>query len=264
MNIYIQMIAGAFSGGIVSVLGHLIAKTYFVEKIKASIKNDYDVKLENLRSELAKSNSILNTVLTSHNQGFQHVNIERIESIKLFWKNYLTIKDSIKTIEINDSTLLESELNTLYTPKWIGNDSTENQLKTINFNTLVKIHELYREVEKFRPFLNEELWLNFTFLDTFCGRIIYLYKTASDSRKFSHWKNDSHLLGIVKNNLTEKEYNHILSLNINSIKTVLYFIEQKLLSDLTKITSGQIAADNTYNQALRLIKLSENQDDKRT
>lgn len=252
------LLSAIVGGGVVL----LALKTFIIEKIKSSIKHDYDLKLENFKNEISKQNSIINTVLLSHNQGYQDGNAERILSIKLFWINYLKIKNSIYMISLNDSTLLESELNTLYTSEWSGNSVTENEFKQITYDTITKNNEIFIEVEKLRPFLSEELWLNFTFLDKFCGRITLIYKRGSDNRKFVHWKKDVSLYTTVMNNLTSEEFHHIVNLKSDSVKAVLSFIEQKVILELTKITTGQVAADNTYNQALKLIELSKVIDNK--
>jgi hypothetical protein len=64
----------------------------------------------------------------------------------------------------------------------------------------------------------------------------------------------------MKDSLNEIEFNFIMNTNIGAAKAYKIFIEQKILTEIHYIVTGQIAADNTYNQAVKLIELIKNLD----
>lgn len=230
-------------------------KIYFPEKIKASIKNEYDRELEKLRGELVTNNTILNTVLTAQNQGYQLAQNERISAIKTFWDRYLTVRQSLSEIGICDLSLPESEFNKLYTKDWTGNGITENILQNYPYAEKINlIIESVSEVDKLRPFLNENLWMSFSFLQIFSARILYLYQIGNKDKKIIHWKNDTALLELMRKFLTDIEYSYINKINIASIRSVQNFIEQKILLEITEIITGKVAAIDTFTHAMQLVE----------
>ena len=143
-------------------------KLYLSEKIKNSIKHEYDGKLEGLKSEFSRNNSILSSVLNSQNQGLQNGHNERTLAIKIFWDQYINLRQSLTEIVMFDSILTENEFNNLYTSATGGNGSVEKAINNIPYDRLIVINDSKKEVEKVRPFLNEKLWLLFMFTDIFC------------------------------------------------------------------------------------------------
>lgn len=154
--------------------------------------------------------------------------------------------------------LLEEEFDTLYTDKWQGNELVSNSLKSLSLDKLSELGKCVENIEVSRPFLNEQIWVNIIYLRTFCGRIIYLYHKGSVERKIKHWKHDTALIKVVKDSLTEGEFKFIMSKNIAAAKAYRSFIEQKILIEIHNIITGQIAADNTFNQAVKLTELIKN------
>ncbi len=258
MNIYIDItiasLTGAASGGLV----YYFTKTYFTERIKQSIKHEYDDKLENIKGDISKNHSILNSILTSQNQTYQVGQNERLTAIKSLWTNYLTIRNSLDLISTWDDVLLEEEFDTLFTDKWKGNELVNNSLKSISLDKLSELGKCVENIEASRPFLNEQIWVNIIYLRTFCGRIIYLYHKGRTEKKIKHWKHDTALIKVVKESLTEIEFKFIMSANIATAKAYRSFIEQKILIEIHNIITGQMAADNTYNQAVKLTELIKN------
>lgn len=255
MNIYIDITIATLFGGASGGFVYYLTKTYFAERIKQSIKHEYDDKLENLRGDITRNHTILNTVLNSQNQTFQSGQNERLSAIKTLWTNYLIIRNSLVVVNSIDDILLESEFNALYTNQWQGNDLVDKTLQTISLDRLTELANAQATIETIRPFLNEQIWLHIIYLKTFSGRIIYLYHKGSKERQIKHWKGDTALLKLVKDALTENEFQFISKTNISSVKTFQNFIEQKILNEIHNIITGQVAADNTYNRALQLTEL---------
>lgn len=256
MSMYIDIITiatifGGTSGGLV----YYLTKTYFSEKIKQNIKNEYDTKLESIREDINRNLSILNSALTSQNQTFQVGQEERLLAIKTLWTNYTIIRDSLSNIKLFDDVLLEEEFNTLYTDKWKGNELVRKSLENISLDKLSELSKAVENIEIVRPFLNEQIWLNIIYLKTFCGRIIYLYNKGASEQNVKHWKKDQALIKVVSNALTDNELKFIINTKIETITVFLNFIEQKILTEIHKIVTGQVAADNTYNRALQLVEL---------
>jgi hypothetical protein len=255
MSIYVDITIASIFGGTSGGLVYYLTKVYFTEKIKSSIKSEYDNKLENIRGDINRNHTILNTVLTSQNQTFQVGQGERLTAVKTLWSNYLTIRNSLVVVNSIDDVLLETEFNTLYTNQWQGNGLVDKTLKTLSLDKLTELAEAQEVIEAIRPFLNEQIWVNIIYLKTFSGRLIYLYYKGCHERNIKHWKSDTALLELVKDALTHNEFKFISKTNMASIKVFQNFIEQKILTEIHNIITGQVAADNTYNRALQLTNL---------
>lgn len=250
---FILILISAISTAIVGVYFYI--KLYLSEKIKNSIKHEYDGKLEVLKSEFNRNNSVLSSVLNSQNQGLQNGHNERIDAIKIYWTNYMIVRQSLSEIVLYDGVLTENEFNSLYTVTWQGNDVIEKTFNNIPYDRLTAINEAQKAVEKVRPFLNEKLWLLFMFSDIFSGRILYLYKEGTKTRQIKHWKSDSALINMAEKNLTSEEFAEIKNLNMGTVTAVQNFIEQKILSEMSEILTGKHAATETLKQALKLNEL---------
>jgi hypothetical protein len=257
MNIYIQITIASIFGGAAGGLVIYFTKFYFTEKIKAAIKDEYDDKLENLKSELKRNEIAITSALNSQNQGFQIGQKEVLDSIKSFWENYLLLRQTISDFVYMDSYLKEEEFNTLFTDKWTGNNLVPDQLESINFNRHKEIENAGKLIEKLRPFLSANLWLYYSYYQIFCGRMLYLYSQGVLRKRMNHWKTDKPLLRLTKEIFSDKEFENITSASYGSTQAVTKFLEEKILLDISKTLSGHIAAENTYNQAVLLMQLTK-------
>jgi len=257
MDFSINITTALVSVGASTTLAYLLMKTFFVEKIKSSIKNDYDTRLEKLKGELTTNNTILNSFLTSQNHGAQQFQSERIEAIKRFWVQYLKVKNTLSSFTTWDEALTEEEFSSLYSKEWKGNHFVQESFEKIEWNLFLEISNSLDEVEAIRPFLSEKLWFQFFFLKQFSGRVLYLYKTGVENKKIQHWKKDAALLEMVGENLTGEEFRHIQTIRMNSIKTVQSFVEQKMLLDISDILTGNIGVEDSFKSALKLVELTK-------
>jgi hypothetical protein len=172
MNIYIDITIATLSGITSGGLVYYLTKTYFTERIKQSIKHEYDDKLEKLKGDININQSILSTILTSQNQTYQVGQNERLSAIKVLWIDYLAIRNSLDLISAWDDVLLEEEFDTLFTDKWQGNDLVSTALDSLSLDKLSELGKSVENIEAIRPFLNEKIWMSIIYLKTFCGRIL--------------------------------------------------------------------------------------------
>lgn len=226
-----------------------------IEKVKLSLKHDYDERLEKFKDDLTSNQTILNNILASSNNSYQAYQTERINAIKIFWENYLSIRESISMVRSLDSFILRDEFSDLYSSKWKGANTVELQLQSIDLNKLGILSEYQGNIELVRPYLNESIWIKTLFLVTFVGRIQYLYKTGTSSKSVEHFMNDSALVNLLQKHLKADEFKYIKELKFNVINSVQSFVEQSILSNIQEILKGNEHSDNTFTKAKSLIEL---------
>ena len=161
MNIYLQITFATIFGGVAGAAISYITKLYFTEKIKGSIKSEYDNKLEVLKSELKKNEIAISSALNMQNQGLQIGQKETVESIKSFWAQYLILRKYLAPIAYIDWFVLESEFNELFTPK--GNENVARDVMNTTYERQDEMSQSSTSVENLRPFLTTNLWIYLVF-----------------------------------------------------------------------------------------------------
>lgn len=251
-NIITSILSGGFAGIIIS----LITKTYFVEKIKQSIKSRYDEKIENLKGQINLNNSIIEKSVNSFDYINNLTQEKRIEAATVFWQNFLVIKELISTIIKFDDILLENEFNDYFTPSWNGNQIVPHYFKKLkDSDALNQLNEIEKKIENLRPFLNEALWINFLFYKIFYGRVIYIYSIGSEDYKTKYWKNDKALIDLLKKSVSVEEYDNIISKKMGSLSLIQNLVEQNVLNEINKILIGHSASIETYKKAIEINNL---------
>lgn len=225
------------------------------EKVKLSLKHDYDERIEKFKDDLTSNQTILNNILSSSSSSYQAYQAERIKAIKKFWENYLLIRESISMVRSLDSFILKEEFGDLYNPKWNGTNTVEIQLQSIDLSRLSILSKYQNDIESVRPYLNESIWIKTLFLVTFVGRIQYLYKIGTTSKSVEHFMNDKALLNLLKDHLKSEEFKYISGLKFNIINSVQSFVEQTILFNIQEILKGSEHTDNTFTKAKSLIDL---------
>lgn len=246
-NIINTFVISAFTTG----GGTWIFKTYLTERIKGKIKSEYDKELELLKSDLSSQQSLINTVVSSQKDSYNFANSERLNAVKVYWDQYLALSKNIYGITTFDSFILIDET---VNEKLDNNARFKETVDSAPNRTEYKPQEEILRVKSIQPFLPETLWDYLTFVNFFTSRIIYLYKTGLIKGNLKHWKKDSYILEITKQNLTTDEYNYLTTSDLNGINAVFSFMEAKILIELERMISGRESAEYSLKH---LIQISE-------
>ncbi|SMC52717.1 hypothetical protein [Pedobacter nyackensis] len=252
-NIFISVISSAGLTGIIIF--------FFKEKIKASIKSDYDHRLEGFKNELSKNQNFISKILDSQNHGYHLSQTDRIAAIKVFWENYLMIREYLTAISSIDGFMTVKETNEFFI-----DDRSLPLISTMqtDLNKSIQLLKQYQNnIEAIRPFINDRIWFQIVFLVTFLGRISYLYNLNFKNRNMQHWRLDAPIIDLLKKHLSEKEYDYITKNELAGIYKVISFVEQKQLAEIYRIINGRAAAEYSMDHAISLGQL-QNDFDKET
>ncbi|SFI76175.1 hypothetical protein SAMN05421638_1027 [Kaistella treverensis] len=250
-TIIISLITSFLGSGLIS----FFLRTYFTERIKKI----YSEKIENLKGQINLTNSIVEKTINSLESANQITQQERVLAIKEYWNNFLILKNLASDITYFDRILLEDEFKSIFTPNWNGNQIIPNTLKKIADSEIFnKYSILEKDTEKLRPFLSENLWVNFLYLKTFNGRIVYIYSIGSVDYETKYWKSDKALRKIAEDSLLKNEFETVMNTKIGSASLYQNLIEQKILNEINKILTGHYTSNESLNKALELNKLLNN------
>jgi hypothetical protein len=241
-----------FGGGIVLYF----TKTLIKVKIKESIKNEYDTKIEKLRGEINKNHTLINSILTSQNQNNIAVQNERINAIKVLWSNYNKIIEEVSKLYFLDFAFKSEDLNKIFSIN-LEDKSLKNEiLKIIDINKINETNIYFKNIENERPFLNDHIWINLLILKQFYFRIIFFYDKNFKKNHFNHWKEDDLIQVLCKKYFNEEELEIIINTEFDNTYKFVQIIEQKILFEINNILEGKIIFNISIDNIKLLTELS--------
>jgi len=250
------------SSGIVSFILWIFRKK-ITSEIENSIKNKYDSKIENLKNEFATSQSILSNSLNIQSEGIKATYEKRLNSLQLFWEDILRIEDYITPISHIDSVITKAELEKI---NKVNSELPAKFSKSVSFSfNQLKIEENLLEsidnkkhLEKHRPYLGETLWLLRFYFNMFILRIAHLYNEDYNSgNNLKHWMSDDYLKNSLNEILNKEEIKFIYDYNNAGIERGINLFKQKILTEISKTTTGISVGKSTMQNAIALNKIIE-------
>jgi hypothetical protein len=205
-----------------------------LKKMVIELTAEENIKLEKLRSEITHQHSTFTSILESYSSVYQASQERRILAIEILWENLLKQRDLIRYAETIYDTFLNSPE---FGSKKLGTGHKLEPVSLDNFNVI------FDSVLKCRPFLGEYLWSLYNSSYIFTYRIMYNYNEDLKKGVMVHWHNDKYLMEILSRILTSRE--SIPS----SIRETRELLEQKILNEMLKITSGDSIAERNLSKA---------------
>lgn len=214
-----------------------------LERMVIKLTAEENSKLEKLRSEINREQSTFISILESYSSVYQASQERRIVAIEILWENLLTQRDLIRYVEtIYDTFFKTPELSS----KKLGKD---HRLEPVSLNN---VEIIFNSVLKCRPFLGEYLWSLYNSAYIFTYRIMYNYNEDLKKGVMVHWHNDEYLMEILSKIFTSRE--SIPS----SIRETRELLEQKILNEMLKITSGDSIAERNLSKARVILEAINN------
>ena len=234
--------------GVAVYIGQFFAER-MADKLKLKWSGEQEQKLEKLREEITRKQSIFTAILNSYSSSHQFSQTDRIKAVQTLWESTLETRKLGFTPSFIDATFFESEYNTLI---------DKGELKSLSIdNTIGKIPPIVESVEKSRPFLGEHLWSLFKIYTILVGRVSWLFIDGRNKKNLKSWHKDEYIQSFLNEIFDEKEIDFIKSKILGSFKAATELLEQKILFEMFKIISGELAAESDLSKAKKLQKLIE-------
>lgn len=273
-NSWLVATLGGWSAIIIGIsvyLGYRIA-----DKMKIKWNAEANENLEKLRAEITQEQSVFKIILDSYSKEFQFTQSNRIKAIEKLWDKILIIRELAEDIffyyrydpDKDSISVHNNEIAKQKTAKFVkssnGKRIGEISVDEVNEMTLgcvsyhktmkeIKKHE--KEVEKYRPFLGEYLWMLFNTYTSLIGHVTFIVEKIKNGQDNLNWQKDERLCKIIENVFNDDEKNNIHSTNIDSFKTTTEILERKILYEIAIITSGELAANNNFGKAVKIQQL---------
>lgn len=223
------------------------------ENLKIKWSKEQEEKLEQIRAEIDREHLIFTKVLDSYSSSHQFSQSNRIKAVEILWDNVLNLRNLCSFPLLFFDALYEMEYNQVY-----SNNIMMSGLNSLSIDDAnEEMSTIIDNVEKYRPFLGEQLWSIFRIYIILSIRPLYLLVKGRDTKNIKSWDEDEYIQTILNKTLTEEDKKSIPSYpkNMHPLRPTVELMEQKILFETLKIISGELAAENDFSKAKSLQNL---------
>jgi len=245
-------------------LAAYLLRNWLVERLRQSIKHEYDQKIERLRaqllsenatiiekykSELSREASVLAVALKSLSESASIAQRQRVDGVSELWKALISVRDHSPGIFVLLDVLQPDEYSTLrgHDFKAFNPEISPEDIKLMSGGEL-------ETIESVRPFVGEYLWFLFYVYQAVHLRIAVRFASEWTKGQFSPWYQDSPTVQFLETFLTGEEMSQFREHKFGQIRFMQELLERKFLAAAERVISGQTAANFTAEEAARINK----------
>lgn len=244
-----QFLVWVASGGIGGGLVAFLLKSWFQERLKTSIKHEYDVKLAAIRADIEKESNLITSLQEGYRRKNDLAHEAILKSIESLWSGIIQLRKRKPTLLTLVDVLLEDEF---------GKSFGEKELKSFGDITDEEIQHALSDslngMDENRLYTGEYLWSLFFAYRQLIGRISILVKEGREKKNVPIWWQDRICKQVISSLTTEEELQEFTSLKISKIDWLLSHIEEKYLNAANKVITGEASIDMDIELAQRIIR----------
>lgn len=242
-------------GGLTIILTAIIGffSNVLQSKIQQSLKFKSDAKLEDLKGDIDKYNSVLTSFFQNHLSSSQKVFDTKLKAYETLWEIVQKIKDAFPAgITMVYYLLTDDELN----KNTVFNELDTNPkmgpgLRNYNLtDEMKKIIDSRKPLTKYRPYLSDKSFKLYYAFSAFYGRITHSFIWQYEKKNIYNWKNDKTLLDILSVTLTKEELEYIINSKFRAFESLTELLEYKIITDIRE----QLQISGSANDTIQYIK----------
>jgi hypothetical protein len=256
----LQVVFPSFAGGAFVIF---LAKNWFLERLRGSIKSEYNRELEQLKAELSSKNSreieevkallARDAAMISAVQKFfgeSHISShpQRVEAIQELWESLLHVQRNSPPV----FTFLD-----VLRPNEFGEMLGSKQLKTFSDISTDDIQKMLSgkamQAENHRLLTGDYLWSLFWAYQALSARTAMLFQTGRAKQNVDAWYNDCGCKSIVQSVCTPAEFTEFESQEFGKIAWIRNLIVSKFMRSANRILCGQSSTDTALEEAQRIV-----------
>lgn len=216
-------------------------RTWITERLKNSVKHEYDREIEAYRSTLA--------LVQSATAKGQKAAIEaRIQAFDRLWRALLAVRDNTGAITTFLDILTADEYSRLK-----DHSDFQNLVGGLN-QERVQAMIPDSSIEEVRAYVGEYLWALFFAYQAVHLRIVILaWSSATEDHKKIYWQKDPGIRQLLSVILSTEELEQFDDTDLGKIALFRRLAESKVLAELRRLLSGQAAGDEAMKQGQRIL-----------
>ena len=226
-----------------------LLRTWFAERIRQSIKHNFDLDLEQYKSRLNEVGARHGALHAAANAALiegQRVSAERrIKAADTMWREMMRVREKTSTA-LTMLDILRPEEYQLFV--------TRSDLNAVvpKFEDLSALAS--PDFEQVRPFLGEKLYAMGISYKAVLGRIWYLLQRDVENGRVIPWFQDIGIQRLLCQILTTEEMGQFKELKNSRVTWTRNVLEQKLLYDLRNVIAGTQSVNDGLEQGHRILK----------
>lgn len=237
-----------------------LARDWIGERLKNSIKHEYDSRLAAINSELKiKADSQIEMfkatigreadkirfATSAVGEGNKAVVARKLDAVEALWKGALSARQNVP--------LVMGFIDILSVEDYMSMADNPDFKKLVGELSKEKISEMYRDnsgsIERFRPYVGEYLWAIFSANQAFVTRVVLLMQMGAKDPDKLNWHLDGGIRQLLVAVLTSDELKDFDSIRVGKVGWVLERFEAKILKAMQKVISGEAFGDEALRQA---------------
>lgn len=239
-----------------------LAKNWFLERLRTSIKSEYDSKLEHLKSELSSKNSkeieqlkallgkdaaIISAAQKSFSESHVAAHPQKIYAIKNLWGCLLHIQRNSPPIFTFLDALLPNEYGeTLGSKQLTFSDISADDIQKMLGGKVI-------HAENHRLLAGDYLWSLFWAYQALSARIAMLFQAGRAKKHVDAWYDDSGCKSIIQSLCTPDEFAEFEKMKFLKILWIRNLIVSKFMQTANRILSGQSSVDTALEESQRIV-----------
>ncbi|AUF94822.1 hypothetical protein CXQ80_02795 [Pseudomonas sp. 02C 26] len=237
-----------------------LARSWIGERLKASIRHEYDDRLEKLRADLkAQGDAQLTSLKSELDRQAEKL---RIASASFSEVQKATIAKKIEAVDalwlgvIRSRAAFPGEvtITDIFTDKEMQGFYTNPQMRKYS-NKLAGISEYdyfqagFEEVQLFRPHLGEYTWALYVTYRSVLGRSIYLIKQGAENPEKLAWHQDDNIKRLIASAFGPELMNEFNLLTHSRYQWLSYKFDTLLFKAIDTLLTGKSFSDAALRQA---------------
>ena len=220
------------------------------ERVISKWHRDEQLLVETLRAELTRHNLLLEAGIKGFGAGQDVIRERRVIAIEHLWAAVLTLRERLRGPVFFFGILLPSEYDTALQK----HDAFAASIQGLDDNTILEAIKETTALEAERPHLGETSWLRFFIYRAFLARLAYLVVEGKRTGHIPDWRQDSGVQQLLGHVIQQSKLGELLKSTpaVLSINQALNALEGLLLEEISRITSGQRSAFESFENAKAL------------
>ncbi len=211
-------------------------------------------ELETLRNYQAETQLLLKDTISTISSSQSLLQERRVEAVDRLWKAILMMKQHFSPVTFFFTITLPHEYKVV-----LKNSAISEGLREIDDEYISKLPNGITELENFRPFLGETLWLYFFVYRAILGRLAILVKWLKEGKDVGDWRQDSGVQQHLKAVFEKDEFSNFISLSPMDIYYTLNILDGKVLKEISFILSGRKSSLESFENSKELRKMLANE-----
>lgn len=236
------------SGGIAGAIVWL-ARTWISERIRAAIQHEYEVKLEQLRADMAKEQVIWGTAIAALVKGQETALERRLEAIAVFWKGMMDWRAALPSPTSMLDIFPEDELRT---GKFLEGDFGL-AVAHLDDSWIQAATSIDPPVDRARPFATPYMYGLYFAYRALLGRVVMKLQLASKRGTMEPWYLDEQIRELLLRTIGKVQFDRWDSDPAFKMLRAFEAIENRMLEHVGEIISGKASADLMLEQTQSIM-----------